>query len=74
MENDFCDTKILHFNFNGAPYIRIKTPAVYLGKCEIITNISLSSSMFDVLWHACIDHSLSIFINVETYGSTPCVT
>ena len=49
MENDFCDAKIAHFNFNGAPYIWIKTPGVYLCKCEIIINISLSSSIYDVL-------------------------
>ena len=53
MENDFRDAKILHFNLNGAPYIRIKTPAVYLCKCEIITNISLYSSIYDV-FVACI--------------------
>ena len=72
MENDFCDAKIAHFNFNGAPYIWIKTPGVYLWKCEIIINISLSSSIYDVLV-ACMYWSFivsmnSISINIETHN------
>ena len=71
MENDFRDAKILHFNLNGAPYIRIKTPAVYLCKCEIITNISLYSSIYDVFvaciyWPSIVSMN-SIPINVEIH-------